>query len=207
MKKLIIITASVIAVVFLVATAYQAWRIRQDINDAFREVNQSIQMQNDLLSNTFISDQKKILETQNDETARTFFLIDSLSKDTEHYLDSLMHNIEVHSSGDGDIVYADSLLTKTPEGYKLYLKLQAYRDAITTLMRPYHMTIQLPLDLTPPRTIEGLADKSIKGWLRAYFEQVPTVAAITLLFKFKNDIQHTVAICANQLAESAVKKK
>ena len=59
----------------------------------------------------------------------------------------------------------------------------------------------LPIDLSMPVTV----NKSNKTWEEAYFHMVPTVAALTILSKFQNDIKTSenkvIAFCHNKVGE------
>ena len=52
---------------------------------------------------------------------------------------------------------------------------------------------QLPLDLSVPQSQTGAAKSadSIKDWVTNYFHMTPTIAAITILSKFQNDVKNS----------------
>jgi gliding motility-associated protein GldM len=54
---------------------------------------------------------------------------------------------------------------------------------------------QLPLDLTVPVSQTGAAKSpdSVKDWVTNYFHMTPTIAAITILSKFQNDVKNSEA--------------
>jgi gliding motility-associated protein GldM len=65
----------------------------------------------------------------------------------------------------------------------------------------------LPINLEQPRDVKSKASK--KSWEAAYFNMVPTVAALTILSKFQNDVRTTenriVQECHNKVGEVVVR--
>jgi cytochrome c553 len=63
----------------------------------------------------------------------------------------------------------------------------------------------LQIDLTTPPS----QDKSTKSWEYSYFHMVPTVAAVTMLSKFQNDVKtsenRVVAFCHEQVGKVTVR--
>ena len=63
----------------------------------------------------------------------------------------------------------------------------------------------LPIDLNIPKT----QNKSNKTWEAVYFHMVPTVAALTILSKFQNDVKtsenRVVQFCHNKVGEVIVR--
>ena len=63
----------------------------------------------------------------------------------------------------------------------------------------------MQIDLSMPR----VQDKGNKTWEAAYFHMVPTVAAITMLSKFQNDVKtsenRVVAFCHEQVGKVTVR--
>ena len=52
---------------------------------------------------------------------------------------------------------------------------------------------QLPLDLSVPKSQSGnaLTGDSVKDWVTNYFHMTPTIAALTILSKFQNDVKNS----------------
>lgn len=69
---------------------------------------------------------------------------------------------------------------------------------------------QLPLDLTVPISQTGAAKSpdSVKDWVTNYFHMTPTIAAITILSKFQNDVKNSesqmVDYCYKQIGSVKV---
>jgi gliding motility-associated protein GldM len=69
---------------------------------------------------------------------------------------------------------------------------------------------QLPLDLSVPKSQTGAApsNDSVKDWVTNYFHMTPTIAAITILSKFQNDVKNSesqmVDYCYKQIGSVKV---
>ena len=69
---------------------------------------------------------------------------------------------------------------------------------------------QLPLDLSVPKSQTGTAasSDSVKDWVTNYFHMTPTIAAITILSKFQNDVKNSesqmVDYCYKQIGSVKV---
>ncbi len=69
---------------------------------------------------------------------------------------------------------------------------------------------QLPLDLSVPTSQTGAAKSSdsVKDWVTNYFHMTPTIAAITILSKFQNDVKNSesqmVDYCYKQIGSVKV---
>jgi gliding motility-associated protein GldM len=69
---------------------------------------------------------------------------------------------------------------------------------------------QLPLDLSVPKSQTGAAPSadSVKDWVTNYFHMTPTIAAITILSKFQNDVKNSesqmVDYCYKQIGSVKV---
>ena len=65
---------------------------------------------------------------------------------------------------------------------------------------------KLPLTLEIPKSNAGntLTGDKVKDWINSYFHMTPTVAALTILSKFQNDVKNSeniaAAFCANQVS-------
>ena len=69
---------------------------------------------------------------------------------------------------------------------------------------------ELPLDLSVPKSQTGAApsNDSVKDWVTNYFHMTPTIAAITILSKFQNDVKNSesqmVDYCYKQIGSVKV---
>ena len=81
-------------------------------------------------------------------------------------------------------------MVKEGRGKELQQKLAAYRAAMINLVAPdkkAEFEKSLQVDPTMPQGLRG----GNKTWEDAYFNMVPTVAAMTILRKFQNDVRTT----------------
>jgi len=90
------------------------------------------------------------------------------------------------------------------KGKELFEKLKAYKEQLLSIDPDMKKEIEvgLPLDLTIPPT-SSEAGKS--DWAYAYFHMTPTIAAITILSKFQNDVRNSeskaVEFCHKQIGQ------
>jgi gliding motility-associated protein GldM len=79
------------------------------------------------------------------------------------------------------------------EGKVLHDKLQSYKDALLEIDPLIKSQFQnsLPIDLTIPKT-NNKANQ--KDWAASYFYMTPSIAAKTILSKFKNDVKNSEAM-------------
>ncbi len=105
------------------------------------------------------------------------------------------------------------LMDKNGKGKELYDRLGAYRKQVLDVLNPesfpdefknnkvivdqLKMQIEafqksLPIDLNVPKGQEGKEySNDAKGWTTNYFHMTPTIAALTILSKFQNDVKNS----------------
>lgn len=124
---------------------------------------------------------------------------------------------EVYKEDDLDA--ATRLLVEGAKGDELLNKLTQYKQQLLGILDPNKFTdpkdkekvikareeyaLSLPLDLTPQKsqTSHGV-DKENKPWQSGYFRMTPTVAAITMISKFQNDVKNS----ESQIADYCLKQ-
>src|SRR6185436_14630456 len=88
-------------------------------------------------------------------------------------------------------------------GKELYKRLDQYKKEILALDPAISKQFEnsLPINLAKPRT----QNRGNRTWEDAYFRMVPTVAALTILSKFQNDVKTTenkvVTFCHEQVGK------
>lgn len=98
------------------------------------------------------------------------------------------------------------------KGKELYLKLSDYKKQLLNINPDMtkEIGLSLPLDLTAfnldPKAAEKIAENDKwREWSYGYFHMTPTVAAITILSKFQNDIKNSesqaVEFCHKQVGQ------
>jgi hypothetical protein len=122
------------------------------------------------------------------------------------YVESLKHDLKVESglkTKDGKEEYKEDDLDATSrlflnnkagesKGQELYKKLVQFKADLSAIDPAIAKEVipNLPLDLSIPATT-SIAGKD--DWAYAYFHMTPSVAAITILTKFQNDIRNSEA--------------
>lgn len=150
-----------------------------------------------------------------------------LSNDMSAYLEGLKGELKVAAelkTVDGKEVYkednldaATRLFVEGPKGEELLNKLTQYKASLLAVLDPNKFTdpkdkekvnaakaaftSSLPLDLTPPKMLNSHGPEN-KPWQSGYFRMSPTIAAITMLSKFQNDVKNSEA----QIADFCLKQ-
>ncbi len=143
-----------------------------------------------------------------------------LSSDLSGYIDNMKKQLKeesglkTNSKGEeefkeDDLDAATRLFAEKGEGKNLYIKLQDYKKQVLAVLNPDEFkdnpTLQkdikakreefertLPLDLKIPE--KAHADKTgddAKDWTFSYFHMTPTIASLTILSKFQNDVKNS----------------
>lgn len=144
-----------------------------------------------------------------------------LSASLASYIDALKVKLKVESglrkNSKGEEEFKEDnldastrLFDKNGEGKKLYDALAKYRQDVLDILKPEEFndpiqskTVQtakenfaktLPVDMTVPASKTGeKRSQDYKGWTQNYFHMTPTVAALTILSKFQNDVKASEA--------------
>ena len=146
--------------------------------------------------------------------------VKKLSADMDAYLASMKLQLKQESGlkkddkgeeefKEDDLDAATRLFTEKGEGKNMYEKLAAYKKNVLAVLNPDEFkdnpTLEkdirakrtefektLPLDLTVPE--KANAEKSgdnAKDWTFSYFHMTPTIASLTILSKFQNDVKNS----------------
>ncbi|MFI5153436.1 MAG: gliding motility protein GldM [Chitinophagales bacterium] len=126
-----------------------------------------------------------------------------------------------------DLDAATRLFAEEGEGPKLYAKLQEYRQQMISILKPEEFstnpllqadvkktkdefTTQFPLNMKVPESQSGnpKTGDDPKDWTTNYFHMTPSIAAMTILSKFQNDIKNSesqmVDYCHKKIGEVKV---
>ena len=216
-----------INMMYLVLTALLALNVSAEILNAFKTVDRSLmiasgvaEQKNQEIFNSF----KAKLE---DPTSREKAAIwepkaqqaKKISDELYNYIETLKTELKKESglkTVDGKEEFKEDdldagtrlLVQGAPEGKgkgkELFEKLKAYKEQLLSIDPEMKKEIEvgLPLDLTIPPT-SSEAGKS--DWSYAYFHMTPTIAAITILSKFQNDVRNSeskaVEFCHKQIGQ------
>ena len=139
-----------------------------------------------------------------------------LADDTYIYLENLKQELKKQSElkiengvehfREDDINAPTRLLVEGPQGKELLNRLTAFKSGMLGILKPQEFnapgqeevkkdvtnaivqfTKSLPLDLNIPVT----QNHGNNNWQSAYFRMTPTIAAITILSKFQNDVKNS----------------
>lgn len=208
-----------INMMYLVLTALLALNVSAEILNAFKTVNTSLQNSNTVVANSTNTIMTSLEAKMNDNSTKekaTFWYgkakqaVDYTTA-TYNYIDGLKTQIMTESKYDpasgkdkgvDNLDVSTRILVEKGEGKNLYNKLAAYKDDILNKIDPAikkEFENSIPLDLSTPKS----EHKGNKTWESAYFRMVPTIATLTILSKFQNDLKNTenkiVAYCHNQV--------
>src|SRR5829696_6210129 len=215
-----------INLMYLVLTALLALNVSAEILNAFKTVDRSLTNTNNTVNHSTETILASLQEKLSDPTSRAKAEIwypkaqqaQAITKDMYNYITGIKDEILKASDFDpkknGDSSFkqdnldiATRIMVEEKKGKELRDRLDKYkRDllAIDPIIAKEFMN-SLQIDLTTPPT----QDKSNKTWEQAYFHMVPTVAAITMLSKFQNDVKTSenkvVAFCHEQVGKVIVR--
>lgn len=212
-----------INLMYLVLTAMLALNVSAEILNAFKIVDRSLTGTNGTINNSTNTIMASLDEKRSDPSSAAKANIwypkaqqaQALSKEMYDYITSLKSKIlagaefkkEDSSYKLDNLDVATRIMVTEGEGKKLRQKLQDYRDNLLKIdpLIAADMKNSLQIDTSIP----PVQNKGNKTWEDAYFHMVPTVAAITMLSKFQNDVKTSenkvVAFCHEQVGKVAVR--
>jgi gliding motility-associated protein GldM len=212
-----------INLMYLVLTAMLALNVSAEILNAFKIVDNSLTGTNRTIDtstdNILGSLQDKMSDPASAAKAQIWYpkaqQATVLAKGMYDYITSLKSKIlngaefkkEDSSYKQDNLDVATRIMITDGEGKKLRQKLEEYRNNLLKIDPAIEQQLKssLQIDVSMPR----VQDKSNNTWEAAYFHMVPTVAAITMLSKFQNDVKTSenkvVAFCHEQVGKVAVR--
>jgi len=214
-----------INMMYLVLTALLALNVSSEILNAFKTVNNSLEKTNTTVNNSTKTVMESLTDKMSDPTTReraTLWQpkakqVVDLSKNVYDYIQGLKDNILTEAGGkpgdpsksfkEDNLDIATRIMVDKGEGKKLYDALAKYKSdvlAVDPLIKQ-NFENSLQIDLTKPPT----KNKGNHTWEAAYFRMVPTVAAMTILSKFQNDVKTSenkvVSFCHEQVGKVTVR--
>jgi len=213
-----------INIMYLVLTALLALNVSSEILNAFKTVNRSLENTNtqvNLSTETIMrSLQDKAEAAETKERAIPWLekanQVVSTSKTLYDYIGSLKNKILTLAGGsasdptksfkEDNLDIVTKMMVKDGEGKKLYAALAKYKTDILGIDSSIKTEFEksLNIDLTNPPGRDG----KTKDWEVSYFHMVPTVAGLTILSKFQNDIKtaenKVVTFCHQKVGEVKV---
>ena len=214
-----------INMMYLVLTALLALNVSSEILNAFKTVNHSLETTNttvDRSTQTIIKSlEQKLEDPLTAVKAKDWYPkaieVQNHAKGVYTYIADLKTKIIKAAGGDyakGDSSFKEDnldiptrIMVEQGEGKKLKQLLEEYKKKALGVHPEIQkeFAVSFPLDLSMPKT----KSKSNKKWEAAYFHMVPTVAALTMLSKFQNDVKTSenriIAFCHNKVGEVIVR--
>ena len=209
-----------INIMYLVLTAILALNVSAEVINAFRTVNTSLENSNGNISSSNNTLYKSLVDKLNDPkqnqdkvkkwndnatTAKT------LSTDLDNFINDLKKQLKEEAElkiVDGQESFREDnldastrLFENKKKGEELESRLKKYKEAMLNIDPAIKAAFAntLPIDVTPPKSIDGLH----RDFTQTYFHMTPTIAALTMLSKFQNNVKNAesqvVTYCHNQI--------
>ncbi|MBS1580200.1 MAG: gliding motility protein GldM [Bacteroidetes bacterium] len=220
-----------INMMYLVLTALLALNVSSQILEAFKTVDNSLNTATGTIEKKneeiFKSFEAKLKDPANRAKAEEWqpraLQAKKLADDMITYIDALKLELKQESGlqmKDGKEDYrednldaATRLFVEEPptgkgKGKELLAKLTSYKEGLLAIHPDIKKDLEatLPIDLSMPISKNSEASKS--NWEYGYFHMTPTIAAITLLSKFENDVKNSeaqvVEYCHKKVGEVAI---
>lgn len=214
-----------INLMYLVLTALLALNVSAEILNAFKIVDSSLTNTNTTINSSTQTILASLNEKKSDPATAVKATIwypkavaaQSASKELNDYIQTLKNKILTAAGYDpskGDTTYkmedldiATRIMVNEKEGQKLKQKLDEYKAKLLAIdpliAEEFKNTLQVNTNMP------AVQNKSNNTWDLAYFHMVPTVAAITILSKFQNDVKTSenkvVAFCHEQVGKVQVR--
>lgn len=209
-----------INLMYLVLTAMLALNVSSEILHAFKTINQSITSSNNSIEDKNNKLYKSFQDQEDDPVTRDRIKgfndkakqVKAASEEMIKYLEGWKEKVITESGGreeDGTIKREDNidastmLLVERKGGDEIKARLSTLRDKMLGVVNPAYkdqLGKELPVKIIDP----GKTDNNPQGdWSTGYFYNMPTMAVVTLLSKFQNDVRNSEAMTINQLAKEA----
>lgn len=195
-----------INIMYLVLTAILALNVSAEVINAFKVVDKSLMTSTDNIAgaNTTLykSLEAKLTDPQSAEKARIWqpkaAEAQKLSADINAYIETLKTELKKEADLkliDGKESYREDnldastrLFETKAKGKELEDRLKKYREAMLNIDPAIRKEFEktLPIDIAVPKSQEG----TNKDFTQTYFHMTPTVAALTMLSKFQNNVKN-----------------
>lgn len=216
-----------INMMYLVLTALLALNVSAEILNAFKTVDRSLVIASGVAEQKNEEIFKSFKAKLEDPTSREKAAIwepkaqqaRKISDELYNYIETLKSELKKESglkTVDGKEEFKEDdldagtrlLVQGAPDGKgkgkELFEKLKAYKEQLLSIDPEMKKEIEvgLPLDLTIPPTS---SEAGKNDWAYAYFHMTPTIAAITIMSKFQNDVRNSeskaVEFCHKQIGQ------
>lgn len=209
-----------INLMYLVLTAMLALNVSSEILHAFETINQSITSSNKAIEEKNGKLYKGLDEQEAQEASRDRVKpyndkakqVKTAAADMIKYLEDWKEKVVQESGGrevDGDIKRKDNidastlLLVEKKGGDEIKNKLTQLREMMLGVVAAdakEQLSNDLPIKVVNPAKTDNNPQAD---WATGNFYNMPTMAVVTLLAKFQNDVRNSEAVIINQLAKEA----
>lgn len=214
-----------INLMYLVLTALLALNVSSEIINAFRTVNNSLEQTNrvvDVSTQTYMSSLEEKFKDPKTSAKAAIWLpkaqnAQKMSESVYNYIqmvkDSLLHATGFNPAENHDSSYNETTLEASTRilveqglGEKLRRQLEDYKANLLNIDPEIkkEFASSLSINTAMPKT----QNENNKTWADAYFHMTPTIASLTILSKFQNDVRtaenRVVAFCHNQVGQVQV---
>ena len=200
-----------INMMYLVLTALLALNVSAEIINAFKVVDNSLKQSNsvltsstqaiytsfeDLLKDPKTAEKAAIWKPKADKAKEYAKQVsDMIEKYKEDLKKEADFNPETGEFKEDNIDAATRLFDTKGEGKNLYAALDNFKKNILAIDPEIGQALAttLPLNLEVPKSNTGSqrTGDPVKDWTNSHFHMTPTVAALTMLSKFQNDVKNT----------------
>lgn len=209
-----------INLMYLVLTAMLALNVSSEILHAFEVINESISSSNNSIEAKNDEIYKNFQDKEDDPVQRDRIkkyndnakIVKAKSAAMIETLEGWKKKVIDESGGveeNGEIKRKDNidastlLLVEKKGGDELKSQLEALRNDYLNVVNPKYkaqIAKDLPMKIVEPEK----SDNNPRGdWATGYFYNMPTMAVVTLMSKFQNDVRNSEALVLNQLAAEA----
>jgi hypothetical protein len=168
------------------------------ILEEFKKVNESLDKSNDVLKKNSYEFKYRLIQLEgakHPELVKHAGNLFSAADTAIHYLEKLQETLNLADSSGTELDVADNLIVRSPKGDTLGILLQQVSK--TALACPIGANSKSELSRI-------LSDNEVPftkpDWKKDYFELTPTVAAITILAKFRNDVLNATILVMDDMA-------
>lgn len=211
-----------INIMYLVLTALLALNVSSEILTAFKTVDASLQKSSNVVglstSQYMGSLQDKLKDPVSKEKAEIWYpkaqqaqqLTTGIYNFIQRVKDSILAGADFNPAKNGDSSFKEDnlevstrLMVEGNLGRQLYQKLAEYKKSLLEIdpVIGKEFANDLPIDLAIPK----VQNKANDTWEAAYFQMTPTVASLTMLSKFQNDVKTSenkvVEFCHKQVGQ------
>lgn len=205
-----------INLMYLVLTALLALNVSAEIINAFKVVDDSLTTTNTVVNRsteTIMESFQLKLDAPESKAKAAIWMPKAkeavrLTKEVTDYIEQLKLKIKVEAGYDpadptstfkeDNVDIATRIMDKQGEGEKLRNKLAEYKKAMLAIDPTIGKMFEknLPIDTEIPKSTTRKMGKVT--WASAYFHMTPTVAALTMMSKFQNDVKTTESRLVNE---------